>query len=248
MAAADQLNDKENQFRKRARRRLIGAIALVLLMVTILPMVLDDRSGQTSPQPEIAISIPSQDGSDFSSKIVPVAPPASAPTPAPVEMASPVEKPQQVVAPAPVQPVVEPVAAEKTKTADVAKSAVQATPEVKSATPSTESATQPAKPAVEAKPVAKPLPEPKQQTAASTPVKKGSVSVQIGVFSDAAKVKQMREKIAEKSIQCYTENMKTPKGLKIRLRCGPYAGRSEAQKALDTLKTMGYGGILVTNQ
>src|SRR4051812_11475092 len=69
----NQLNDQEIQFKKRARRRLVGAVALVLLMVAILPMVLDDRTNKAPPQ-EIAISIPSQEGSEFTSKIVPVAP------------------------------------------------------------------------------------------------------------------------------------------------------------------------------
>lgn len=53
---------EEIQLRKRARRRLIGAITLVILMVTVLPMVLDDE-----PKPvgqDIAISIPSQQGSE----------------------------------------------------------------------------------------------------------------------------------------------------------------------------------------
>jgi len=71
--ASKQPSEQEIQFRKRARRRLIGAIALVLLMVTLLPMVLDDQRDQ-APQPEIAISIPSQEDADFESRIVPVEP------------------------------------------------------------------------------------------------------------------------------------------------------------------------------
>jgi DedD protein len=53
---------EELQLRKRARRRLIGAITLVVLMVTVLPMILDDE-----PRPvgqDIAISIPSPQGAD----------------------------------------------------------------------------------------------------------------------------------------------------------------------------------------
>lgn len=69
----NQLSDQELQFKKRARRRLVGAIALVLLMITVLPMILDDRADQT-PQQDIQITIPSQEGSDFTSKIVPVDP------------------------------------------------------------------------------------------------------------------------------------------------------------------------------
>jgi DedD protein len=238
--ASDPLNDKENQFRKRARRRLIGAIALVLLMVTVLPMVLDDRSNQKSSSPEIAISIPSQDGADFSSKIVPVAPQASTPAPAPVQMASPVEKPQEATPVA--QPAVESRVPEKAKPSEVTKPVTQAPVEEKPATPNVEAAAKTAKPAVV------PQPEQKSQVVSGATPAKGSVSVQIGVFSDAAKVKQMRGKIAEKGIQCYTEDMNTPKGVKIRLRCGPYAGKLEAQQALEMLKAMGHNGILVTNQ
>lgn len=68
-----QLDEQEIQFKKRARRRLVGAIALVLLMVTILPMVLDDRS-DSLPQQEIEISIPSRDSEDFTSSITPYTP------------------------------------------------------------------------------------------------------------------------------------------------------------------------------
>lgn len=74
---AEQLNEQEIQFKKRARRRLVGAIALVLLMVTVLPMLLDDRSAR-GPQQEIAITIPSQQDTDFNSKVVPVAPESAA--------------------------------------------------------------------------------------------------------------------------------------------------------------------------
>ena len=71
----NQMSDQELQFKKRARRRLVGAVALVLLMITVLPMILDDRASQT-PQQDIEITIPSQEGSDFTSKIIPVDPEA----------------------------------------------------------------------------------------------------------------------------------------------------------------------------
>lgn len=70
---SNQVSDQELQFKKRARRRLVGAVALVLLMITVLPMILDDRAGQI-PQQDIEITIPSQEGSDFTSKIVPLDP------------------------------------------------------------------------------------------------------------------------------------------------------------------------------
>lgn len=93
--AAEQLNEQEIQFKKRARRRLVGAIALVLLMVAVLPMLLDDHSTKV-PQQEIAINIPSQDDSDFASRVVPTAP-ENAPDANPEAEASP-----QPAEPAPV--------------------------------------------------------------------------------------------------------------------------------------------------
>lgn len=227
--AADQLTDKEDQFKRRARRRLVGAVALVLLMVTVLPMVLDDRSGQKSAPPEIAISIPSQEGTEFTSKIVPVTPQAATP----VDLASPVQ--QAADAPSETKPTTPAVTA-------VESNATESKPAASSAKPAGEIAPAKIEPAKAAVSEIKPTP-----TTPAT-IKKGSVSVQIGVFSDAVKVKQMRAKIAEKGIQCYTENMNTPKGTKYRVRCGPFADKPAAQQALETLKANGYNGILVTNQ
>ncbi len=84
---------EELQLRKRARRRLIGAVTLVAVMVTVLPMVLDDE-----PKPvgqDIAINIPSQQSSDFTLKVS--KPPAPPVLPAP--QATPVE-PEKHIAPA----------------------------------------------------------------------------------------------------------------------------------------------------
>jgi DedD protein len=75
----NQVSDQELQFKKRARRRLVGAVALVLLMITVLPMILDDRVNQ-APLQDIEITIPSQQDSDFTSKIVPVDPQQSTET------------------------------------------------------------------------------------------------------------------------------------------------------------------------
>jgi DedD protein len=40
----DSQNEQELMFKKRARRRLVGAVALVLLMIVLLPQVLQDRA------------------------------------------------------------------------------------------------------------------------------------------------------------------------------------------------------------
>lgn len=73
---AKSVSDEELQLKKRARRRLVGAIVVVTAVVVVLPMVLD-----TDPKPvnqDISIRIPSTDSEAFTSKVVPVAPPPEA--------------------------------------------------------------------------------------------------------------------------------------------------------------------------
>jgi len=60
------------QLKKRARRRLIGAIVLVCVVAVVLPMVLDSEPKRTSQ--EISIQIPSPDSKGFVSKVVPLTP------------------------------------------------------------------------------------------------------------------------------------------------------------------------------
>lgn len=59
-SAKDEANDPLLPEKKRARRRLIGAIALVLAMVIVLPMIFDSKPRPLSE--DIAIQIPSKDG------------------------------------------------------------------------------------------------------------------------------------------------------------------------------------------
>ena len=55
-------SELELNFKKRARRRLVGAIALVLLMVILLPMLLKDRAA-SNPQSQITITLPNENNS-----------------------------------------------------------------------------------------------------------------------------------------------------------------------------------------
>lgn len=221
--AGDTLSEQEIQFRKRARRRLVGAIALVLLMVTILPMVLDDQ-GPAAPQQEIAISIPSQEGGDFTSKIVPAEVPAAGSEASPSqplpELAAPVAPQPAPAAPEASVPPAAPVAAAKPEPVKKAEPAASAPkPDV-------------AVPAAEKAPVEK-----------AGSVKSG-FSVQIGVFSDAAKVKQLQAKLKAQGVTTYTEKL----GNKIRLRSGPFDSRPEAEKVQAKLKTMNMATIVVANK
>jgi DedD protein len=92
--------------RRRGRRRLVGAIALVLLAVIVLPMVFDSEPRQGAPA--VSVRIPSEDDAGFSPRPAPKIP--NAPKPALPETQKPAAVPkveakpdekQQKVAPAP---------------------------------------------------------------------------------------------------------------------------------------------------
>ena len=212
--AVEQPNEQEIQFKKRARRRLVGAIALVLLMVTVLPMLLDDRSAKT-PQQEIAITIPSQENSDFTSKVVPITPETSAP-------AAPAAGAEEAEATAASAPETQPAAGTPEKTHEA--KAPEAKPVEKPA----------------AKPVEKPAEKQPAQTAGNQPY-----AVQIGVFSTMASIKQLQQKLQAQGYKSYTEKLSTADGEKIRLRAGPFASRNEAEKAAAKIKDAGMASMVV---
>ena len=60
------------QLKRRARRRLVGAIALVTFVVIILPLILDKEPGPTAPL--LNVQIPNQESGGFNSRVVPPAP------------------------------------------------------------------------------------------------------------------------------------------------------------------------------
>ena len=255
---SDQLNDQELQFKKRARRRLVGAIALVLLMVTVLPMLLDDRAAK-APQQEISITIPSQDGAEFTSKVVPVPPqaplqetPAVSPSPIPAQ-------PEVVTVPVKPEPpkLNSPVKAE-TPSDPKPVTNQSVTVESSEANKSVQNKTLESKPLTKAEPAQPIKIEPKQQLATvpveAKPVKDvkpasaNTFSVQIGVFSDAENVKKLQQQISDKGYKSYTEKLQTPKGEKIRLRAGPFKTREDATIAATKIKESGLAGMVVSNK
>ena len=64
-------SDEALQLKRRARRRLVGAIALVAFVVIILPLILDKEPGPAGPP--LNVSIPSQDPGSFTTPVVPSA-------------------------------------------------------------------------------------------------------------------------------------------------------------------------------
>jgi len=126
------ISDEELQLKRRARRRLIGAIVLVTVIIVVLPMVLDSEPKPVSH--DIAVQIPSPDAGTFTPKVMPL-PGSKAAT-----GASKAAESKAAAAP-PVPPSPEPVTAAPKETA-------KETPKPAKAAP--------AKPAKAPKPAAKP--------------------------------------------------------------------------------------------
>lgn len=230
------VSDEELQLKKRARRRLIGAIVLVTTVAVVLPMVLDSEPGTVSQ--DISIKIPSPDSGAFTSKV------------APLPESKPVAK-VPVTPESAAVPDIKPIPMAKPKPATPLKEAAQVTkkPEVENA---------PAKAAAPQETVTKAAPVPKEAAAKkSVPVTKedtarkaapepaGSFVVQVVALSDAAKAKQMQQQISTAGIKAYTEIVKTAKGDVTRVRVGPFATRNAAEKAQQQLKAIGLDGKVV---
>ncbi len=115
---AKAISSEELQLKKRARRRLVGAIALVLFVIVFLPMILDNEPRPLSQDVSINISpLPQKDSAESVSqeplRFKPVDPPAAA------KPASPVAQPkprQQARTPSSPRLADEPVAQPKSAT------------------------------------------------------------------------------------------------------------------------------------
>lgn len=238
----DLANDQELALKKRARRRLVGAIALVLLMVIVLPQILEDRVVVTK-QENIKITMPATEEiliMPESTEKVAAEPPVISPstetiveTPAIGDLpGAPVEQAQKS---APVDTTVvnqekpvSPVAAEKAEPTELAgaKKAEVKTESVKS-------------------------PEPTQQNASkhksTSDAQKGQVqfTVQIGVYSNLDNLKKAQEQLKQAGFSAYTEKVSGSKGELIRLRTGHFKSRQDAINGQAKLKKAGITGNVV---
>ncbi len=69
--------------------------------------------------------------------------------------------------------------------------------------------------------------------------------VQVAALTDPDKAKQMRDQIAATGVKAYTEVVPTAKGNVTRVRAGPFASRTDADKARAKLKATGLTGNVI---
>lgn len=132
--ATPNLTEEEVVFRRRARRRLVGAVVLVVIAVAIVPMILPEKRPQQDTQ-QIDIRIPAQDASGYAPRIVAAPAPAAAAPLAESKPTTPAPLPEAVPAAPAEAPKAEPVSEPKAaaaavveKAAPVAKAAAAAKP------------------------------------------------------------------------------------------------------------------------
>lgn len=234
-------NDAQLHLKKRARRRLVGAIFFVSVVAVVLPMVMDHEPRQSVQ--DVEIRIPGQDEKPFAPKFAA----------APVEKAA--EKPVAVAVPKPpaVAPEADPAGQPTARVVEVLKDSKPA--EKPAAKPEKTSEKPLAK--VPGKPAEKTADKPRvdeakraaailnAQAADVRPAAKGGeYLVLIGAFSNEANVKNLKTKLSEQGIKTFSEPLDTPQGKKTRVRAGPFANREAAEKALRKMQQIGVSGVV----
>ncbi|WP_263772384.1 SPOR domain-containing protein [Propionivibrio soli] len=250
-------SDANLQLKKRARRRLVGAVAFAGLAAVILPMVMDEEPKQQVQ--DVQIRIPERDkappfnpsaskpeqaahtrtdneasgtakdsGSEaHSGKTADVATPKPPVRPPEKTIEKPAEKVTEKPAPKP---------AEKTPEKTVKSAEKPAEKPTEKPTKASESEAQRAAAILAGK-------SPEAASAASAGGS-GQFVILIGAFSNQANVKQLQTKISELGVKVYTEPLDTPEGRKTRVRAGPFPNRDAADKALSRMKKIGVNGVI----
>ena len=245
--------------KQRARRRLVGAIAMVVAAVVILPMVLDSH-----PKPvtdDIAIDIPNRPApkaaADDEDTQAGVAPDNPAPDSANSSLAA------SGVAPAPAAPATANVMTQQgSNAASAGKSSKPQTPAVAANTSPAAPATPTPAPVKAAKPIktpAAPIQSAANQTlnstnsanstdAAAADADSGTpasppgsrFAVQLGAFPDDASAKAWAVKLKAAGVPAYTERRKQADGTtQTLLRAGPFADRAAATAAIAKVRAAG---------
>lgn len=257
--------------KKRARRRLVGAIALALAVAVGLPMVLDSE-----PKPlasDIAIQIPSKDkpaeplSAASAPNAVAPAPVAAAPAPVPATAAPTPAPAKAPAAHAPsaaldkgeefIDVPARPPKAADTRSADthIAK-APEHKPEPKKPEPKEVKP----EPKQEHKPEARPEPKKPEPAKAAAPnddaramaILEGKPAeaatkfvIQVGAFATQDKVDEVQGKLKAAGIKSYVQKVSTASGERTRVRLGPFSSKDEADKARAKLGKLGLDGSVI---
>ena len=221
------ISDEELQLKVRARRRILGAVALAVACVVLLPMVLDSPPPERDPTEQVALTIPAQD------KVAPFDPPlkqAEKTAPAAID-GKPLQQPAKGVA----------------KLVPMEVTPLENSPEKSTDKPTRVEAGPPAE--SDKVPDNNEVPETRKATDTAKPAaaEVGRFAVQLGVFAHPKNARQVEMRLKENKIRHYTQTLKSPSGA-VRVRAGPYANRAEAENALSRMKLAGISGGVVVSE
>lgn len=253
---SDSREPQLDELRRRARRRLVGAVVLALAAAVLVPMLLE-----SDPKPlgeDVAVKIPPIDDGRFVSKVgekgkaVETAPATKSEAKAPpkVELAPPpsaattaVEAPKgppPASAGAPSEP-----SAEQSKALASAEQRVLAPPQKPAASTPAKPAAAPMPPK-EAAPPPTPAAKPEPAAKVADADKAGGYAVQLAAFVDDKGANALAGKLKKAGYSAYTEPYETTRGTLWRVRVGPYPSRDAAEGVRTKLKDEGHNGIIAT--
>jgi DedD protein len=263
-----------DELRRRARRRLVGAVVLALAAAVLVPMLLE--SEQKPLGEDVSVKIPPIDDGKFVSKLAEhakpdasksatgdaapgTAPPATSTSEA-AKQASSVsgtssgktvaQAEQRVLTPSSKTSLKEsPAPAVGTNRSDAGSAPAAAAASASGATaasvPPSEAKASPPAPAKTA-----PAETTKSQAgdAASQNSSTEPFSVQLAAFADDKGANALAGKLKKAGHPAYTEPYSTSRGTLWRVRVGPYSTRDAAEAARTKLKAEGQNGIIATGR
>lgn len=229
---AKNISEEELLLRKRARRRLVGAIVLVLISVIVLPIIFDEPKSENEKY-EIAINLPEPSKSSKSS-FVPKVDPSGQEFINGVDTSPELQSKPKVTLQN-TEEIIE-VSGEQKRTPipGIKPKIDKHHLEVKNTNATN----------IAAVPVASTTPM--TAISAVTPTAdttKGFV-VQLGAFSDQLKAKQQQANLVSNGFKAYTETLKIDNNEVTRVRIGPFMTRSAAENELKKLKKIGLDGVV----
>ena len=235
--------------KKRARRRLVGAVALVLAAIIGLPMILDAE--QKPLNDDVVIQIPSKDQfapANQSSRMaasaaldpaeeVVSAPGTSAKTDSPVALPAETKGADRKSNAVAAVDVAKPKPSNKSDSKAVAKAERSTAPNNAEKAAAVDIAKNDS---ARAQAILDGEGEP------AKPEKKNTkVIVQIAALASKEKVSELQDKLKAAGIASFTQTVATESGPRIRVRIGPFSSKEAAETARGKLSKLGLNGTLV---
>lgn len=236
------ISEEELLLRKRARRRLVGAIVLVIFSVIVLPTIFDEPKPENE-QHEIAINLPTPNKNARTDVVLPSKEELAGREASEFDASSELQD-KSKISQSDIEEATEllgvrkriPIPGTKPKVdnrrlAETKSAPVMATSTVNAASSNAASINAAASTSTTA--------------AVAADTSKGFV-IQLGAFSDQLKAKQQVENLVFNGFKAYTETLKTGNAEVTRVRIGSFATRSTAENELKKLKKLGFDGVITS--